>query len=185
MRPAFWRNLVALPALVLTVACSGDKSTGPATAVAASGPNARLCDAIAGIAGAEPAGFASLRGPAIGLTSWSGRVVPAGFRACSVEGNGRYQAEYVCWGENASGDDGAALAPAFERTAQSVDACLGSLGGGHRFQRGQTFQFAGGERILLWRDMAGGPAPGFSLKVEENLSSAGDYSLRLGAVTLR
>lgn len=186
MRCVLWRNLVPLSALLLAVACAGDKDNSDTNAaIAAGGAVTGFCNAVIQIANAEPTGFAGLRAKPIGMSAWAGRVIPEGFRSCSVEGSARFRAEYVCWGEDTQGSDGSALRNSFDQASQAIDSCLARGAAGHRYQRSQTFDFAGGERIALWRDMAGGPGPGFSLKIEENLSQAGRYSIRLGTMTLR
>lgn len=134
---------------------------------------------------AEEEGFAPLRGPSSGDVRWRGRVVPAGFGRCDVEGDYYPGAIYVCRGRPSPDGTAEILEPSFVAIEHDLDACLSrAMWYPRNWHKGRPFDFAGGERQLMWRDVATTPKPGVILKIEEDYRS-GAWLLRLAVRTLR
>ncbi|MFO1070222.1 MAG: hypothetical protein U1E14_17040 [Geminicoccaceae bacterium] len=144
-----------------------------------------MCGSVAAIVDAEPAAFAGLRGPPLGPAAWDGRIVPPAMQGCTVEGDYYPRAQYVCRSaESAGGPDGP-LADRFREVSGDLDRCLsGPRWTGRGWSRGRTFEFAGGERQVVWRYGGSYQRPGISLKIEEDLDRSTHY-LRLAVLTLR
>lgn len=146
---------------------------------------ARFCGELARVIDAEPAGFAAMRGTALGERSWDGRVVPSGLRDCRVEGDYYPGASYVCRGESLAGGSAALLLPGYRELVQDVGYCLEQpIWYPRLWRQGQDFEFAGGERQTIWRDGGSGPKPTVALKIEEDLAGR-FYYLRLAVASDR
>ncbi len=144
----------------------------------------RLCRPLLRIVEAEPAGFATLRGAPNGPRAWQGSAIPEGFYTCEVDGPTNPGAEYVCRGNRVAGGGAKLLEDDFNRIARDLDACLArSEWFPHNWQRGEVMAFAGGERQLLWRDLAPNPRPAIALKIEEEIGTR-VYFIRLAVFTL-
>ncbi|MCB1990663.1 MAG: hypothetical protein H6852_09755 [Geminicoccaceae bacterium] len=144
----------------------------------------RLCRPLLGIVDAEPAGFSSLRGAPAGPRAWQGRAVPDGFYTCEIDGPTNPGAQYVCRGNRVAGGGAKLLEDDFDRIASDLDACLArSEWYPRNWQRGEVMLFAGGERQLVWRDLAPNPRPAIALKIEEEIATR-VYFLRLAVFTL-
>lgn len=193
------RCSACLAALLLILAgCSGPtqkKPAAPAPVPAAPQPPVepqdsasridRLCRSLGRIVAAEIRGFADLRGEVAGDRAWIGREVPPSMHACTVEGAYHPGAEYVCRGEQSWRGRPDMLEAGFAALTADLDACLGRTSWGqHRWTRGQTFEFAAGERQILWRYGGNVQRPGLSLKIEEDIGSS-IWFIRLAALTLR
>jgi hypothetical protein len=197
-RAARRRRRLAAPAvsLLLLAACGGPEPVpAPPAVMPPASPTPleggavsrldRLCGQLRAILAAEPAGFADLRAAPIGERQWVGRIVPEGMQWCRVEGSYYPGAEYVCRGEELLGGRPSLLEPGFERLSREIDACFARPGWPDRgWQRGDVFEFAAGERQLLWRNGGTRHRPGVSLKIEEDIGRR-TYFLRLAVFTLR
>lgn len=193
---------VAIGLLILLVACGPRPPAGPpappepAPVIEAPLPPEedaepvtsrvdRLCDDLQRIVGAEPRGFAALRGTRVGPTAWQGAVRLEGTRSCTVEGDSHPGAEYVCRGETLQGGRYELLEPAFNRLASDLDACFArAVWFPRNWERGRVIRFAGGERQQTWRDLSPMPKPAVALKIEEDFQSRVHY-IRLAVFTLR
>lgn len=191
------RLLGPIMSLLLLAACGGREPPTPPTPARPAPPAPvaqeepagsrvdRLCRRMREILAAEPGGFTALRSAAMGERQWVGSVVPEGMRWCRVEGSYYPGAEYVCRGEELQGRRPELLEPVFRRLSGDLDACLARPGWpGGPWQRGETLEFAAGERQLLWRNGGNRHRPGVSLKIEEDIGRA-SYFVRLAAFTLR
>ena len=145
----------------------------------------RFCGDLSRVIDAEPGGFATMRGSAIGDRNWDGRIVPLGLRDCRVEGDYYPGASYVCRGKSLAGGSADLLLPGYQELAEDVGYCLEQPVWYPRLWRqGQDFEFAGGERQTIWRDGASGPKPTVALKIEEDLAGR-FYYLRLAVASDR
>jgi hypothetical protein len=162
------------------VRAGGSENVVPTTVAAV--PTPAFCNAIDGILAAETDAFAGLRAAPQGVELWSGAVVPPGLEGCSVVGDRRFAAQYICWGDRVRDRAGLdRLTPAFTRMQTQIDTCLAGRAG--PVSRGPVRSFAGGERLAVWRGN-GSPAPGLALRLEEDIGGGG-YTLSLSGVTLR
>lgn len=144
-----------------------------------------LCRSLAAIVGDEPAAFAGLRGAPVGPAAWDGRIVPPPMQGCTVEGDYYPRAQYVCRGADSSAGPDGPLAARFLEVSGDLDRCLGGpQWQGRGWSRGRTFEFAGGERQLVWRYGGSFQRPGVSLKIEEDIGRSTHY-LRMAVLTLR
>ncbi len=144
----------------------------------------RLCQPLLRIVDAEATGFSTLRAAPAGERAWQGSSVPEGFYACEIDGPRRPGAQYVCRGNRVAGGRPRLLVDEFDRIARDLDTCLArGEWFPHNWQRGDVMQFAGGERQLLWRDVAPNPRPAIALKIEETIKTRVHF-LRLAVFTL-
>jgi hypothetical protein len=144
----------------------------------------QLCRSVERIVADEPRAFAELRGAPDGRRAWGGRVVPVTMTECRVEGDYYPGASYVCHGHESWGGDAAALERPFRELARDLDQCLGRPSwGGRGWERGQTFSFAGGERLITWRYGGNVQRPALTLKIEEDIGRDLHY-LRLAVLTM-
>ena len=188
-----WGRRAACAALVLA-ACSSDRSAGPPTSGGTPGgvlmgsatPSSEFCNTLHRIVAAESEAFMTLRAAPQGSDQWRGSVVPPGLADCSIVGTRPAASQYICWGPSvATRAELSQLEPVFQATVAKIDRCVGPQAGpAARLTRGPVISFAGGERVALWRDGLTSPAPGLSLRLEEELRSGG-YTMSLSAVTLR
>jgi hypothetical protein len=192
------RGGLALLGLGLVLSCAGEPPPAPTPPpvrehraapvpdeAAASDRIDRLCRSLRQIVAAEPSAYQDLRGERDGPRSWTGLVVPLGMSRCTVEGDYYPGATYVCRGEQSLGGNGVVLERAYRRLADDLDRCLGRPGWGERgWQRGQTFTFAGGERLITWRYGGNVHRPAVTLKIEEDIGRDIHF-LRLAVMTMR
>lgn len=144
----------------------------------------RLCRPLLRIVDAEASGFASLRAAPAGERAWQGSAIPDGFYACEIDGRSNPGAQYVCRGSRITGGRAELLVDEFDRIAGDLDTCLARAEWFPRnWQRGHVMQFAGGERQLVWRDLAPNPRPAIALNIEEEIGTR-TYFLRLATFTL-
>jgi hypothetical protein len=184
------RCLKGLVPLLALVACGQPMPPAPVTGAPAASPFKaadvpEFCAALERILRAANAGFTELRSRAAGPAVWEGALVPVGLDRCSVVGNSRFEARYVCLAGAAGDNPPVGLTRDFERLAGEIDACLAApdrVGG--RFARSQLYTFKGGERLAVWRDISASPAPGFALRLEEDLDGGG-FALGLSGVSFR
>jgi hypothetical protein len=199
MRLRPWRGALAPLACALALACA-PQPPPPEPAPAPPAPPAarlepapepgparldRFCAAITRIVAAEARGFVELRGTPDGPRGWSGRVLPDGMTECRVEGDSYPGATYVCRGAASWGGEPSQLERPFLALAGDLDRCLARPGPGERgWQRGRTFDLAGGERLVTWRQGGSFHRPAVSLKLEEEIGRDIHY-LRLAVLTMR
>jgi hypothetical protein len=144
-----------------------------------------LCPALGELLATAPDGFVPLRAEPLGAERWRGRLVPAPFRDCVVEGTGRFASAYVCRGLERAATGPAPLAAPFDALVAEIDRCLAQPTTAPRqFNRGAGVLLAGGERQIVWRDLSETPAAGVILKLEDDLVAPVWY-LRLAVATLR
>lgn len=143
-----------------------------------------LCHALAQLVEVRRSGFADLRGHPLAERHWAAQSLLPEFDRCEIEGEGYPGAVYACRGHPEGAFDPVSLEPAFARLARDIDLCLAApVWYPLRWQRGESFVFARGERQISWRLRERLPTPMVTLKLEEDLSGAGWY-LRLAVETL-
>ena len=138
-----------------------------------------LCATLAGVVSAELEGFARLRSRRLAADSWLGRATLPGTERCTIEGEAWPRARYLCVGPRigASGREGAART--FDALAREVDQCLEKpIWFPRRWDRGETFEFAMGERLQTWTDRTTTPPSQVVLKVQQEAASRA-YRVRL------
>jgi hypothetical protein len=158
---------------------------GPAATESPSARVDRLCRSLTRIVASEIRGFADLRGEPVDDRMWQGRELPPQMYSCTVEGDYYPGAEYVCRGAQSWRGRPDMLESTFAELTGDLDACLGRRGWGERgWTRGQTFEFAAGERQILWRYGGNIQRPGLSLKIEEDIGR-NVWFIRMAVMTLR
>ena len=145
----------------------------------------QFCDGLARVVASESIGFADLRDDSIGESNWNGVVdFPKNFQ-CEIDGGSFPGATYRCLEPIILADNGSILNQHFEKLAERLDACFAQpYWYPRKWQRGRLFQFAGGERQLMWRDTATLPKPAVTLAIEESIDVRA-YRIRLSVFTLR
>jgi hypothetical protein len=128
-------------------------------------PPPEFCPTLSGVLEPELAGFASLRGKATADGGWSGTAVLPGTQRCAIRGNAWPSARYAC-SSGAFGSDTSALAH-FDALAREIHTCLAKpIWFPRSWQKGDPFEFAMGERMLIWTDHSTAPPSQVVLKVQ-------------------
>ena len=131
-------------------------------------------------------GFAPLRGQPIEQGwRWQGAITPEPFLQCEIEGTVFPSANYRCETQGLRAKSGDALNPLFQQVQAQIEACLNSPAWYPReWRRGDLFEFAGGDKQLMWRDIAAQPAAAVVLAISEDVV-AGRHHLELSIKALR
>lgn len=178
--------------LLALIACQGEpKPPGadapPQLATPAPHPTAgpqgraepQLCPVLAGVVSSEAEGFARLRSRQLAADSWLGRATLPGTETCTIEGEAWPRARYLCVGPpiTSAWREGAQLA--FDALARELDQCLEKpIWFPRTWQRGETFEFAMGERLQAWTDRTTSPPSQVVLKIQQD--AVGDaYRVKL------
>jgi hypothetical protein len=162
------------------VAPEATPGLGPVT-LAPEPPPARreLCGVLSAILAADAEGFASLRASPVGAGQWNGRAVVPGTERCTIEGEAWPRARYACDSQPFSSDHRDGAEASFEAMAGDIDRCLSRpIWFPRRWQRGEPFTFAMGERLQTWTDQSTAPPSQVVLKLQQDLDRSG-YSLKL------
>jgi hypothetical protein len=142
-------------------------------------PEPELCATLAGVVSAELDGFARLRSRRLAAESWLARAVLPGTERCTIEGEAWPRARYLCVGPRIGAGGTESAARAFDALAREVDRCLEKpIWFPRSWQRGETFEFAMGERLQAWTDRTTTPPSQVVLKVQQDAASRA-YRLRL------
>jgi hypothetical protein len=185
-RGVLWRAV-----LLAVGACQGEPAipeAGPAPTLtrAVSQPEAGsparrerdLCATLAGVVSAELDGFAGLRSQRLAAESWLGGTTLPGTERCTIEGEAWPRARYLCVGPRIGAGQREGAARAFDALAREVDQCLEKpIWFPRSWQRGETFEFAMGERLQTWTDRTTTPPNQVVLKVQQDAAGRA-YRLR-------
>lgn len=138
-------------------------------------PPPELCPTLAGVLEPQVAGFAPLRGDATADGRWSGTAILPGTERCSIQGGQWPGARYACTsGPVGSGPSAQAR---FDTLARELDACLAKpIWFPRIWQKGEPFEFAMGERMLIWTDRSTAPPSQVVLKIQRAIGGP-DYQV--------
>jgi hypothetical protein len=144
-----------------------------------------FCSVLTRLIETEQAGFAELRGRALGPESWTGLMTVPGTEQCVVEGDAWPRARYECASAAMAPDQQDRAASQFALLSEQIDACLGKPTWHPRsWHKNDPFTFAMGERQQTWTDLSTLPPSAVVLKLQRGLSGR-DYRVRLDLVTIR
>jgi hypothetical protein len=186
------RGVVWCALLVALCGCQGEPAApeaarAPTLTRALSQPEAgaparrepELCATLAGVVSAELDGFARLRSRQLAAESWLGGTTLPGTERCTIEGEAWPRARYLCVGPRIGAGHREGAARAFDALAREVDQCLEKpIWFPRSWQRGETFEFALGERLQAWTDRTTTPPNQVVLKVQQDAASRA-YRVRL------
>lgn len=144
-----------------------------------------FCGVLTRLVGAEPEGFAALRGRAIGTERWTGQTRPPGTERCVIEGAAWPRARYACAGRLVPAAERERIDSLFAAMSRQIDACLGkSSWYPRRWHKNDPFDFAMGERQQTWTDLSSLPPSAVVLKLQQGVSGR-DYRVQLDLLTIR
>jgi hypothetical protein len=106
-----------------------------------------------------------------------------GTERCTIEGEAWPRARYACVSGPFASDNRDGAEASFAALAGEIDQCLSKpIWFPRRWERGEPFEFALGERLQTWTDQSTGPPSQVVLKLQQDLDRSG-YSLKLGLET--
>jgi hypothetical protein len=139
---------------------------------------------LSGILAADAEGFARLRASPIAAGRWLGRAIVPGTERCTIEGEAWPRARYACVSPPFHSDHRDGAEASYEALVGEIDQCLSKpIWFPRRWQRGEPFEFAMGERLQTWTDQSTAPPSQVVLKLQQDLDRSG-YALRLSLETV-
>jgi len=138
-----------------------------------------LCGVLSAVLATDAEAFAGQRASPIAAGRWHGRAIVPGTERCTIEGEAWPRARYACVsGPFASANrDGAEAS--FAALAGEIEECLSKpIWFPRRWERGEPFEFALGERLQTWTDQSTAPPSQVVLKLQQDLDRS-SYSLKL------
>jgi hypothetical protein len=138
-----------------------------------------LCDVLPAVLATETDGFAGLRASPIAADSWRGARTLPGTERCTIEGAAWPVARYTCASRRFDVNNRESAEAGFERLARTIDECLAKpIWFPRDWQKGESFEFAMGERLQAWTDQSVTPPTQVVLKMQQDLDRRG-YELKL------
>ena len=159
---------------------------GPPIRLAPAPPPAprELCGVLSAILADDAEGFAGQRASPIAADRWHGRAIVPGTERCTIEGEAWPRARYACVSQPFHADNRAGAEARFAALAGEINQCLSKpTWFPRRWQRGEPFEFALGERLQTWTDQSTAPPSQVVLKLQQDLDRSG-YALKLSLETV-
>ena len=159
---------------------------GPPVRLAPEPPPAprELCGVLSAILATDAEGFTAQRASPIAAGRWNGRAVVPGTERCTIEGEAWPRARYACVSEPFPSDNRDGAEAGFAALAGEIDQCLSKpIWFPRRWERGEPFEFALGERLQTWTDQSTAPPSQVVLKLQQDLDRSG-YALKLSLETV-
>jgi hypothetical protein len=142
-----------------------------------------LCDVLSAILATDAEAFASQRAGPIAVGRWRGRAIVPGTERCTIEGEAWPRARYACVSQPFSSDNLDGAEASFAALVGEIDQCLSKpIWFPRRWERGEPFEFALGERLQTWTDQSTAPPSQVVLKLQQDLDRSG-YGLKLSLET--
>lgn len=142
-----------------------------------------LCGVLAAILATDAEAFAGQRASPIAAGRWHGRAIVPGTERCTIEGEAWPRARYACVSQPFQSENRDGAEASFAAMAGEIDQCLSKpIWFPRRWQRGEPFEFALGERLQTWTDQSTAPPSQVVLKLQQDLDRSG-YSLKLSLET--
>jgi len=143
-----------------------------------------LCGVLTSILATDAEAFAGQRASPIAAGRWHGRAIVPGTERCTIEGEAWPRARYACVSQPFSSDNRDGAEASFVALAGEIDQCLSKpIWFPRRWQRGEPFEFALGERLQTWTDQSTAPPSQVVLKLQQDLDRSG-YALKLSLETV-
>ena len=138
-----------------------------------------LCGVLTAILATDAEAFAGQRASPIAAGRWHGRAILPGTERCTVEGETWPRARYACVSQPFQSDNRDGAEASFATMAGEIDQCLSKpIWFPRRWQRGEPFEFAMGERLQTWTDQSTAPPAQVVLKLQQDLDRSG-YTLKI------
>jgi hypothetical protein len=139
---------------------------------------------LSAILATDAEAFAGQRASPIAAGRWHGRAIVPGTERCTIEGEAWPRARYACVSQPFPADNRDGAEASFVALAGEIDQCLSKpIWFPRRWQRGEPFEFALGERLQTWTDQSTAPPSQVVLKVQQDLDRSG-YALKLSLETV-